>query len=320
MLQHSSAGSKNLQSPPDALQEALARVIANERREWQRDRQVMAAEVARTIAELKADIVQLRSVFRDLVADRLAQLKDGKDGRDGVDGKDGPEGRQGPPGERGPRGEPGREGFIGPQGLPGERGADGKDGEPGPAGPQGPQGEAGAQGPQGECGLDGAPGRLPIVREWAEGVFYAGDVVAHNGGTFQASKDTGREPPHSDWLCLARGGHDGRDGRSFTVRGTYDPALAYGALDVVTWKNTTFVATRDNPGTCPDDGWQVLASRGKPGQPGERGPSGPKGEKGDPGPSVVAVDINGDGLLRVRNGDGSVLTCDLYPLLASITR
>jgi hypothetical protein len=50
----------------------------------------------------------------------------------------------------------------------------------GPPGPAGPRGE---QGP---------PGLLAMVKLWVpETVYYAGDVVAYDGGTFQAQRDTG---------------------------------------------------------------------------------------------------------------------------------
>jgi hypothetical protein len=53
----------------------------------------------------------------------------------------------------------------------------------GPTGPAGPRGE---QGP---------PGKLSPVKLWVpETVYYAGDVIAHDGGTFQAQRDTGQRP------------------------------------------------------------------------------------------------------------------------------
>jgi len=40
-------------------------------------------------------------------------------------------------------------------------------------------------------------------------------------------------------------------------------------------------ARRDDPGLCPGDGWQVLASRGKARDKGQPGPPGKKGEWGE---------------------------------------
>src|SRR5262249_19350473 len=66
--------------------------------------------------------------------------------------------------------------------------------EVGAVGPPGPSGPPGEQGP---------PGKLPMVKLWMpETVHYAGDVVAYDGGTFQAKRDTGQTPAHADWVCL----------------------------------------------------------------------------------------------------------------------
>jgi hypothetical protein len=55
-----------------------------------------------------------------------------------------------------------------------------------------------------------------------------GAVVAYDGGTFQAWRDTGQPPSHADWMCLAT---SGRDGNSVTVRGTFDQSASYRRLD-----------------------------------------------------------------------------------------
>src|SRR6516164_5282876 len=131
----------------------------------------------------------------------------------------------------------------------------------GPPGPSGPRGE---QGPQ---------GKLPMVKLWTpETVYYAGDVVAYDGGTFQARRDTGQSPSHADWICLATAG---RDGNSITVRGTFDETSEYRRLDVVTCNGGSFIALKDAPGPCPGSGWQLLASQGK------RGIAGARGERGE---------------------------------------
>jgi hypothetical protein len=134
-------------------------------------------------------------------------------------------------------------------------------------------------GPQGERG---PPGKLPLVKLWKpETVHYEGDVVAFDGGTFQARRDTGQPPSHADWICLATAG---RDGKSFVVRGTFDEAAEYRCLDVV--------ALRDAPGRCPGPGWQLLTSpgkRGPAGQGGEKGERGERGPRGDPGSSGATI-------------------------------
>ncbi len=158
---------------------------------------------------------------------------------------------------------------------------------------------------------DGEPGKLPIVKAWSDEVHYAGEVRTHAGSTYQAQRDTAKEPPHTDWICIARGG---ADGRSFAVRGTWQTEESYQALNVVALNGAAFVARRDAPGPCPGDGWQMIASQGKPGKPGPA-------LKGDPGPAgkpVVAMSINDEGMLTLTNGDGSTIDCDLYPLLSKL--
>ena len=150
-------------------------------------------------------------------------------------------------------------------GLPAE-------GPPGPEGPQGPP---------------GPPALFPETQVWSpDAVSYRGDVVTHAGGTWQARKDTGKEPPHPDWIPLAVPGRDGRDGRdaiSPTVRGTWRADATYKFLDVVALNRGSFIAKYDNPGTCPGDGWQLLVSAVK----GERGLRGDRGPSGPPGPPIA---------------------------------
>lgn len=174
----------------------------------------------------------------------------------------------------------------------------------GPAGPVGPEGPP------------GTPGRLPVVRAWSDQIHYEGDVVTHDGATWQASCDTGRAPPHEDWICLAQAGCNGADGTSFKICGTWNPDIRYGALDMVVLNGGAFVAKRSEPGACPGDGWQLMASQGKQGKPGERGPTGPKGERGEAGVSVVGMSVDHDGLATLVRSDGSIITCDFYPLFS----
>src|SRR5262245_15747131 len=138
----------------------------------------------------------------------------------------------------------------------------------GPPGPSGPRGE------------EGPPGKLPLVKLWvSETVYYAGDVVAYDGGTFQAKRDTGQPPSLADWVGLATAG---RDGNSITVRGTFDATAEYRRLDVVALNGGSFVALKDAPGPCPGSGWQLLASQGK------RGVAGARGERGERGPTGLS--------------------------------
>jgi hypothetical protein len=111
-------------------------------------------------------------------------------------------------------------------------------------------------------------------------------LIAYDGGTYQAKRDTGQSPSHSDWICLAVAG---RDGGSINVRGTFDEMADYRGLDVVALNGGSFVALKDAPGPCPGSGWQLIASQGKRGVAGERGERGERGAKGDPGLSGATI-------------------------------
>jgi hypothetical protein len=140
------------------------------------------------------------------------------------------------------------------------------------------KGAMGPPGPSGPRGEKGPPGKLPLVKLWTpETVYYAGDVVAYDGGTFQAMCDTGQPPSHAHWICLATAG---RDGKTIAVRGTFDETLEYRRLDVVALNGGSFIARKDAPGPCPGSGWQLLASQGKRGVAGARGERGPTGLSG----------------------------------------
>jgi hypothetical protein len=108
-------------------------------------------------------------------------------------------------------------------------------------------------------------------------VHYAGDVVTHGGGTYQALCDTARAPGGDDWICLAAPGHDGR---TPTPRSTFSADESYRALDIVALNGGSFIARRDDPGPCPGDGWQLLTRQGQRGIAGMKGERGERGERG----------------------------------------
>src|SRR5580765_8657987 len=85
-------------------------------------------------------------------------------------------------------------------------------------------------------------------------------------------------------------GAAGKDAAQITIRGTYDAGARYGHLDAVATGGSTFIARYDNPGACPGDGWQLIASCGRPGRPGPQGERGERGERGLPGQSPVILD------------------------------
>jgi hypothetical protein len=76
-----------------------------------------------------------------------------------------------------------------------------------------------------------------------------------------------------------------RHGGGLRVCGTYAEGTRYEQHDVVAVNGSSFVAQKDNPGPCPGDGWQLLASAGRRGA---RGFPGPKGERGERGESALA--------------------------------
>lgn len=180
-----------------------------------------------------------------------------------------------------------------------------------PAGPAGEDGEPGEKGERGE------PGALPAVEAWADTVHYAGQVRSHAGGTWQALHDTAREPPHEDWICLASRGADGADGLSLNPRRLWDADEEYRRLDIVALNGSSFVAVKDDPGTCPGEGWMLVTS---PGKRGERGEPGAKGDRGPAGPVVTSLEVDDEGVLTLANADGSIVRCDLYPLLDKIAK
>jgi hypothetical protein len=277
-------------SPVEVIAEEAGSILGRVEREAGLRITTLEARIDATIARLEQRDAEREARIDRAVTERLASLQNGKDGRDGADGALGPEG---PPG---PRGVPGEaiQGPPGIQGPPAEKGADGLPGAPGERGPEGP------------------PGKLLVAKAWTEGVHYEGEVVIKDGSTYQARQDTGREPPHEDWLPLAL---KGADGASVQFRGTYDPKERYYRNDTVTLNRTWFGATKDDPGPCPGDGWKAgpSALKGERGDKGDRGDPGLKGERGVDGASIIggAFDVRGMKLLLERS-DGGTVTVDVY--------
>ncbi len=160
------------------------------------------------------------------------------------------------------------------------------------------------------------PGRLPVARTWKpETVTYQAEFVSHDGCLWQAKKDTAQAPGGADWLCVARAGRDGADGRTPNIRGTYNAHKTYEERDMVALDGATFISKYHDPGICPGEGWQLLAQQGKRGHRGERGPAGPKGEKGDPVmPKIVSTKIDQEFNLSILRSDNSL---EIIPLRAA---
>jgi hypothetical protein len=79
----------------DTWAEALGEVLARERREWRRARDM-------ALNEIRAEISTFKLSVHEFVTERLGALRDGETGPAGADG---PEGVQGPPGPPGAAGE-----------------------------------------------------------------------------------------------------------------------------------------------------------------------------------------------------------------------
>jgi hypothetical protein len=150
----------------------------------------------------------------------------------------------------------------------------------------------------------------PRVHAYVEGeVRYQGQLVTHEGSTYQALCDTGRAPPdEGHWICVAAGG---LDGLSFRVRGTYQPGEAYSRLDVVALNGGSFVARRNHANACPGDDWQSLCFQGKKGPV---GPQGDRGERGSPGPSIKGCELEAERYTLILNqSDGTSVRINLRP-------
>jgi hypothetical protein len=243
--------------------EALGQVLREERREWQRERELTAAEHRRIVAELEAQLATIKLELFQLVAAKLAEVKNGE------------------PGEKGAKGEPGE---PGPKGEQGERG-ESAPGSPGEPGELGPSGEPGKDGVDGKDGASGPPGAFSEPREWTEGsVTYECELVTHEGSTWYARRDTASGPPGPDWLLVAAAGAPGRDAPAGEVCGLYDPKREYHRLDLVSFHGSEWRAKRDKPGALPGDGWALAGQAGSRGKQGERGEKGPPGAAG---PTIV---------------------------------
>lgn len=75
------------------------------------------------------------------------------------------------------------------------------------------------------------------------------------------------------------------------IKGTHREAESYSFFDIVALNGSSFIARTDNPGPCPGEGWQLIASagHGKTGPRGERGEPGARGERGAAGASAPTI-------------------------------
>jgi hypothetical protein len=246
-------------SPLEALADELGDFAARIERDLKLSVGAMLAELRGELSALRASRAETELRLDRAVAAKLAELQDGP---------------QGPQGERGERGEAG-EAIEGPPGVQGIPGPPGAPGEVGARGEPGPIGEIGPAGPAGERGAEGPAGKFRVATFWAEGVSYEGDLVTHAGSLYQARCDTGREPPHDDWLCVAAKGEAGEPPYVGEICGAHDPKRTYRKFDLVTFNGTEWRAAQDDPGELPGSGWRMASQRGAHGKAGDRGPAGP---------------------------------------------
>ena len=147
----------------------------------------------------------------------------------------------------------------------------------------------GPPGPQGERGERGLPGEAVIG-------------------------PPGEPGPPGPPGAAGEPGVPGLDGRSFTIRGTWNAKTEYRSLDIVMLNGASFAARADNPGPCPGEGWQMISEKGRAGERGQQGPKGP------PGRGLAGAAVDEQGLLTLTHDDGSTVTCDFYPVLSRVAR
>ena len=99
-------------------------------------------------------------------------------------------------------------------------------------------------------------------------------------------------------------GPAGVDGKSFVDYGVHQNNVPYPSGAVVTYKDSMWIAQRDNPGEIPGPGWRLAVSKGKDGKPGPRGEAGPRGT------SIEALIWEDKGLV-IELSDGTVLTAPM---------
>jgi hypothetical protein len=178
----------------DVLAEELGAAVGQIEREMDLRWTALRAEVEAKIAGLEAayakatlDYGRTGIEFRDNMAARLADVKDG---------------------EKGEKGDPG-------ESIQGPAGRDGEKGDPGES-IQGPPGEKGDPGDtiEGPPGRDGADGRsFTGHRTWSEGEQYpALAVVSLNGSSYFALQDDPGPCPGEGWQLLSPRGKAGPPG------------------------------------------------------------------------------------------------------------
>ena len=111
-------------------------------------------------------------------------------------------------------------------------------------------------------------------------------------------------------------GERGLDAYPGEARGLWDASAQYRAMDVVSHNGSEWRAICDDPGDLPGPGW-MLGAKGVRGRPGEKGPAGERGAKGDRGADGIGIEemTISDTTLMMLRSDGTVLSCDLMPVI-----
>jgi hypothetical protein len=73
------------------------------------------------------------------------------------------------------------------------------------------------------------------------------------------------------------------------IIGTYREGEVYSFLNIVALGGSSFIARQDDPGPCPGEGWQLIASAGRPGKQGPKGERGEAGSRGERGPQAATI-------------------------------
>jgi hypothetical protein len=275
----------------DAAIDAVARAIADVKREAERAEALRAAEHRAFMAEQREGLAEMRRAIE-------LKLSEVKDGRDGIDGKDGSDGAPGVDGVPGKDGENGRDGI------------DGKDGADGAPGIDGAHGRDGIDGKDGSNGVDGMDGVSVFDAKIEDGILLlelSNGEVAKAGPVVGPSGERGEQGPEGPPAYVGE------------AKGLFDPAAEYLARDVVALNGSAFMAKIDNPGECPGEGWMLLAQRGKRGDKGDRGERGTAGMNGKDGAQPVGLAISADTMeFRMILDNGEECSADFYPIAQAI--
>ena len=292
----------------DALAEALGRVVAQVRNEFEQFVALRSAELQLAELRLENKLDASIKVLSKTIEDRLAAVRDGSPGPAGEPGPPGPPGPQGQmgangldgeKGERGAPGEPGEPGEPGPAGIKGDSGPQGPpglDGLTGPAGPAGERGEKGDPGRDGQPGRDGLHGlqgeRGPAGKDGRDG------IDGKDGAGFD---DFDMEYDGDRTLTFRCASGDRKKERTFVLpigiyRGRYKAGEAYARGDeVMHGGGNIYRALRDTQAKPGDDGkeWSLAANRGRDGRDGKDGVPGPQGPEGRAGRDLTQLGPDG---------------------------